>query len=67
MEDPDDQGDRWNFQPVGRGGTEEGRGNGGQTGSVPLRPGRSEEAGKRGLPGGAGEEQRVTALSTWAQ
>ena len=31
------------------------------------RPGKSGEAGGRGPLGEAGEEQRVTALTTWAQ
>ena len=44
-----------------------GRRSGGHTGSVPLRPGRSGEAGGRDSPGRAGEEQRVMAPPTQGQ
>ena len=40
---------------------------GGRTGLVPLRPGRSGEAGGRRYPGGAGEEWRAFAPPTQAR
>ena len=44
-----------------------GRRSGGQTGSMPLRPGRSGHTGGRGPVGGAGEEQRAIAPPTQAR